>query len=81
MTEVENFLILNNTRLIVSLGKLSEWKVSPDIGTAGVTKTDEFSEKFEREGGHFQSNNLCCIFWTFKKVLFGHFSKKSNIIF
>ena len=36
------------------------------LGTGGPTKTDEVSEKFKREGGHFQSKSLCCRFWTLK---------------
>ena len=31
------------------------------------SKTDEFSEKFQGRGGHFQSKNLCCKIWTFKQ--------------
>ena len=33
------------------------------------TKTEEFSEKFQRGGGGglFQSKNLCCRFWTYKQ--------------
>ena len=33
------------------------------IGTGHATKSDEFTEKFQ--GGHFQSKNLYCRFWTF----------------
>ena len=36
------------------------------LGTGQVTKTDEFLENFQRGGGHFQSKNLYCRFWTFK---------------
>ena len=38
------------------------------LGKDGVSKTDEFSEKFQKKkgGGHFQSKNLYCRFWTFK---------------
>ena len=32
-----------------------------ESGTGGVTKSDEFSEKFQ--GGDYQSKNLCCRFW------------------
>ena len=34
------------------------------LETGGTTKTDEFSEKFQREGvgGHFQSKSLYCRF-------------------
>ena len=39
-----------------------------ELGTSDSTKTDEFSEKFQRGGGgHFQSKNLCCRFWTYKQ--------------
>ena len=38
------------------------------LGTGGPTKTDELSEKFKREGGHFQSKKSCCRFWTSKQV-------------
>ena len=41
-----------------------------DFGKGGATKLDEFSEKFQRGGGHFQSKNLYCRFWTFIKGLF-----------
>ena len=30
---------------------------APHLGTGDVTKTDDFSEKFQRGGGHFQSKN------------------------
>ena len=46
------------------------------LGKGGATKSDEFSEKFQRAGGHFQSKNLYCRFWTFIKVFFGCFPKK-----
>ena len=42
-------------------------------GKPTPSKTDEFSEKFQRGvvglggGGHFQSKNLCCKIWTFKQ--------------
>ena len=36
------------------------------LGTGSATKTDEFSEIFQR-GGHFQSKNLYCRFWAFKQ--------------
>ena len=35
------------------------------IGMGGGTKTGEFLEKFQRGGGHLQSKNLYCRFWTF----------------
>ena len=39
-----------------------------ELGTGDSTKKDEFSEKFQRGGGgHFQSKNLCCRFWTYKQ--------------
>ena len=31
------------------------------------SKKDEFSEKFQGGGVHFQSKNLCCKIWTFKQ--------------
>ena len=44
------------------------------FGTDDGTKTDEFSEKFQREGGgagsgggHFQSKILCCRLWNLKQ--------------
>ena len=38
------------------------------LGKDGYTKTDEFLEKFQTGGGgHFQSKNLYCRFWTFKQ--------------
>ena len=33
------------------------------LGTPTPSKTDEFSEKFQGGGGHFQSKNLYCRFW------------------
>ena len=33
-----------------------------ELGKGGATKSDEFSEKFQRGGGHFQSKNLYCRF-------------------
>ena len=41
-----------------------------------VSKTDEFLEKFQGGGGHFQSKNFYCRFLTFIKVFFGNFPKK-----
>ena len=42
------------------------------LGKLPPTKTDEFSEKFRRGGGgHFQSKNFCCKFWTFEQGFFG----------
>ena len=33
------------------------------LGKGGVSKSDEFLEKFQKGGGgHFQSKNLCCRF-------------------
>ena len=43
--------------------------MSLSLGTVGVTKMDEFSEKF-------QSKNLCCRFWTFITGFFRMFSEK-----
>ena len=41
----------------------------PPKGKDGVSKTDEFSEKFQKGGGgHFQSKNLCCRFWTLNRA-------------
>ena len=37
------------------------------LGMPTSSKTDEFSEKFQRWGGHIQSKNLCCKIWTFKQ--------------
>ena len=34
------------------------------LGTGDSTKTDEFSEKFQRERGNFHSKNLYWRFWT-----------------
>ena len=34
-----------------------------NLGTDGGTESDEFLEKFQREGGNFQSKKLCCRFW------------------
>ena len=55
------------------------------LGTGDTTKTDEFSENLQRDGGrggYFQSKNLCCRFWTFTQ---GFLSKKlvkiCNMIF
>ena len=46
-------------------------------GTDGGTKSDEFSEKFQRGGaGRFQSKNLYCRFWTFIQDFKGGFSEK-----
>merc|ERR1712016_311641 len=40
----------------------------PTLGTPSPSKTDEFSEKFQKGGGgHFQSKNLYCKIWTFKQ--------------
>ena len=36
------------------------------FGTGGATKTDEVSEKLQI-GGHFQSKNFCCRFWTYRQ--------------
>ena len=33
------------------------------LGKGKYTKSDEFLEKCQREGGHFQSKNLSCRFW------------------
>ena len=39
------------------------------LGKDGVSKTDEFSEKFQKRGGDsFQSKNLCCRFWTLNRA-------------
>ena len=40
------------------------------LGTGHASKSDEFSEKFQRGGGSFsfQSKNLYCRFWTLIKV-------------
>ena len=35
------------------------------LGTADATKTDEFSEKFQRRVPFSIQENLCCRFWTF----------------
>ena len=32
------------------------------LGKGGATKSDEFSEKLQGGGGHFQSKNLYCRF-------------------
>ena len=32
------------------------------LGKDGISKSDEFLEKFQKGGGHFQSKNLCCRF-------------------
>ena len=33
------------------------------LGKGGISKSDEFLEKFQKGGGgHFQSKNLCCRF-------------------
>ena len=29
------------------------------LGKDGISKSDEFLEKFQKGGGHFQSKNLC----------------------
>ena len=42
------------------------------LGKGSCTKSDEFSEKLQRGGGHFQSKNLCCRFWKFYTGLFEH---------
>ena len=45
------------------------------VGTGQGTKTDEFSENFQRGGGgggHFKSKKLCCRFWDFKQGFFYH---------
>ena len=36
---------------------------SLDLGKDPATKSDEFLEKCQRGGGHFQSKNLYCRFW------------------
>ena len=41
------------------------------LGTGDTTKTDEFSEKFQRSGSQFQSKNFYCKFWTFEQGFFG----------
>ena len=43
--------------------------------------TYEFLEKFQRRGGHFQSKNLYCRFWTFIQGFFRTFSKKIALQF
>ena len=43
------------------------------LGMGKVNRSDEFSEKFQKGGGHFQSKNLYCKIWTFKQ---GFFSMK-----
>ena len=51
------------------------------LGKPTPSKMDEFSEKFRRGGGgHFQSKNLYCRFWTFIKGFFRTIAKKFNAI-
>ena len=45
--------------------------ISNFFGTDGDTKFDEFSELFQRGGGHFHSKNLYCRFWTLIKPRYG----------
>ena len=50
------------------------------LGKDGSTKSEEFSEKFQKGGGaHFQTKNLCCRFWTFKQGFFRTGSEKKNL--
>ena len=48
---------------------------SCQLGTGHATKLDEFSQG---GGGHFQSKNLYCSFWTFIRGFFGSFSEEKN---
>ena len=51
-----------------------------ELGKGDATKSDGFSEKFQKKGGdHFQTKNLYCIFWTFIKGFLWTFSKKIAI--
>ena len=38
------------------------------LGKGPATKSDEFSEKCQRGGVHFQSKNLYCRFWELSDV-------------
>ena len=50
------------------------------LGKGNYTKLDEFLEKCQGGvGGHFQSNNLYCIFGEVYTGLFGHEIDTNNI--
>ena len=52
------------------------------LGMGDAIKTDEFSKISQGGGGYFQSQYLCCKFWTFREGFFRTFSeKKCNMIF
>ena len=51
--------------LLLKAVKNHLWQLfNRNLGKGEATKSDEFSEKFQRGGGaHFQSKNICCRFW------------------
>ena len=51
----------------IDVHHVHEWERLHGLGMPTSSKTDEFSEKFQGGGGHFQSKNLCCKIWTFKQ--------------
>ena len=48
---------------ILALCSNTEVESDLSLGKGGISKSDEFLEKFQKGGGgHFQSKNLCCRF-------------------
>ena len=61
--------IIDHDHYVLMIMRMKRMTVKVSVKLwGGLHLTDEFSEKFQKGGGNFQSKNLCHRFWTLEEV-------------